>query len=144
MLQENNADQDDGQDGPEDDKDPDVDLLVGDAQDACPINQHIHAPVEDLIHHSFLHKDFQEPCEGCLEWALHATINGSDFTGTTLSKPRQNSHTVAWSAFDFFIVSASSKYPHCGKDRQRRKPPDNDDCCAADVGKRDCRQEHNR
>jgi hypothetical protein len=65
MLQDDDGDQDKGQDGPEDDEDPDVDLFVRDAQDACPIYQHTHTPVEDLIHCSppvavGLHRILQE------------------------------------------------------------------------------------
>jgi translation initiation factor 1 len=50
VLQNNNADQEKGQNGPDDDKDPDVDLLIGDAKDSRPVHQHIHTPIENLIH----------------------------------------------------------------------------------------------
>jgi hypothetical protein len=50
-LHDDNADQENGQDGPDDNKDPDVDLLIGNAKDLGPVHQHVHTPIEDLIHH---------------------------------------------------------------------------------------------
>src|SRR5687768_12699810 len=44
----------DRQDRPDDHKDPDVDLLVGDAKDGRPVDQHPYAPIENLIHHRCL------------------------------------------------------------------------------------------
>lgn len=51
MFHDDNADQENGQDRPNDDKNPDVELFVRDSKYAGPIDQHIHAPIEDLIHH---------------------------------------------------------------------------------------------
>jgi hypothetical protein len=51
VLHDKNADQQHGQERPEDDKDPDVNFLVCDTEDPGPINQYVYAPIEDLIYH---------------------------------------------------------------------------------------------
>jgi hypothetical protein len=51
LLRDNNAKQDNSQYWPDDDEDPNVDLLVSDSEYPCPIDQYIYTPIKDLIHH---------------------------------------------------------------------------------------------
>jgi hypothetical protein len=51
LLKKNNDDQKNRQERPNDHKDPDVDLFIGNSQYACPIDQDSNTPIEDLIHH---------------------------------------------------------------------------------------------
>ena len=50
-LSDDDDSQHDRQYRPDDDKDPHVDLLVGNAQNACRVDQYIYTPVEYSIHH---------------------------------------------------------------------------------------------
>ena len=54
LLHDDNAKHNNRQYWPDDHKYPDVDLFVGDTKHPGPINQYIHTPIEDLIHHVFL------------------------------------------------------------------------------------------
>jgi hypothetical protein len=52
ILHHNNADQQNGQERPDNDKDPDVDLFICDAKYIGPVDQDVHAPIEDLVHYA--------------------------------------------------------------------------------------------
>jgi hypothetical protein len=51
LLPNNEGNEHNGQYRPDDNKDLDVDFLIGNAKYARPIHQNIHTPVENLIHH---------------------------------------------------------------------------------------------
>jgi hypothetical protein len=50
-LHNENTHQYNGQDRPNNDKYPNVDLFIGNAKHSCPIDQYIYTPIKDLIHH---------------------------------------------------------------------------------------------
>ena len=65
LLPDNYDDKYKGQNRPDDDKDPDVDFLVGDSKYICPVHQHSHTPVENLVHHFLPPEEYFE-----LSWSL--------------------------------------------------------------------------
>ena len=50
-LFEDDRAHEDRQDRPDDHKHPNVNFLIGNAEDICPVHQYPYAPIENLIHH---------------------------------------------------------------------------------------------